>query len=73
MKQAISIRKRKELGKKLSSVFENDMKSVPVGLRKIMANDLVTAFDSRLCVLNQAQSNLGFLVITDGEVQVETV
>ena len=73
MKRAISIRKRKELEKKLSSVFENDMRSVPIELRTIMADDLVTAFESRLCVLSQAQSNLGFLMITDGEVQVETL
>jgi hypothetical protein len=55
------------------AVFENDMQSVPVELRKIMANDLVSAFESRLCALNHAQPNLRFLAITGGEVQVETI
>ena len=73
MKQSISIKKRKELENKMVVVFENDMKSVPVGLRRIMANDLVSAFESRICALNRAQSNLKFLAITDGEVQVETI
>ena len=54
-------------------VFENDMKSVPVGLRKTMANDLVSAFESRKCALNRAQSNLRLFAITGGEVQVETI
>jgi hypothetical protein len=73
MKQSIAIGKRKELENKMAKVFENDVKSVPVELRKIMVDDLVSAFESRLCVLNHAQSNLRFLAITDGEVQVETL
>jgi hypothetical protein len=73
MKQSISIRKRKELEEKLVAVFENDVKFVPVGLRKILANDLVTAFESMLSVLSRVQSNLGFLMITEGEGQLETV
>ena len=73
MKQSIAIKKRKELENKMAMVFENDMKSVPVELRKIIIDDLVTAFESRLCVLNRAQSNLKFIMITEGEVQVETI
>jgi hypothetical protein len=57
----------------MALVFESDMKSLPVGLRKIMACDLVSAFESRLCALNRAQSNLGIIAITDGGVQVETI
>jgi hypothetical protein len=57
----------------MAKVFENDVKSVPVELRKIMVDDLVTAFESRLCALNRAQSNLKFIMITEGEVQVETI
>lgn len=73
MKQSISSKNRKELETKMAKVFEKDMKSLPTELRKIMANDLVTAFESRLCVLNRAQSNLKFITITEGEVKVETV
>lgn len=73
MKQSFVSKNRKELENKMAKVFEKDMKSLPVELRKIMANDLVSAFESRLCVLNQAQSNLKFIMITEGEVKVETV
>jgi hypothetical protein len=73
MAQSISIKRRKELENKMAAVFENDMKSVPVRLRKIMACDLVSAFESRLCALNRAQSNLKFLAITGRGVQIETL
>jgi hypothetical protein len=73
MKQSISSKNRKELETKMAKVFEKDMKSLPTELRKIMANDLVSAFESRLCVLNRAQSNLEFITVTEGEIQVETV
>jgi hypothetical protein len=73
MKQSIASKNRKELENKMAKVFEKDMKSLPAELRKIMVDDLVTAFESRLYILNRAQSNLQFIMITEGEVKVETV
>jgi hypothetical protein len=58
--KSISTRKMKELENKISMVFENDMLSLPVGLRRIMANDLVSAFESRMYVLNRALSKPEF-------------
>jgi hypothetical protein len=73
MPQSISIKRRNELENKMVVVFENNVKPVPVGPRKIMACDLVSDFESRICALNHAKSNLRFLAITDGDVQVETL
>ena len=73
MKQSISIERRKDLEKKIVAIFENDMKSVPVWLRQIMACDLVCAFESRTCALNRVQSNFRFLATAEGDVQVETI
>jgi hypothetical protein len=72
VKQSISVKKRKELGNKIVKIFEYDMKSVPVGFRRLLADDLVSAFESRVDALNQAQANLQFMVITQGDVKVET-
>ena len=72
MKQSISIKKRKELENKIVKIFEYDMMSVPVGFRRMLADDLVSAFESRVDALNQAQTNLEVMVITEGDVQVET-
>jgi len=69
---SISIRKRKELENKFIKIFEYDMLSVPVGFRRILADDLVSAFESRVDALNQAQTNLQFKAITEGDVYVET-
>jgi hypothetical protein len=73
MKQSIASKNRKELENKMAKVFEKDMKTLPAEFRKILVDDLVTAFESRLCVLNRAQLNLKFIAITEGEVKVETV
>ncbi len=73
MKQSIPRKNRKELENKLAKVFEMDMKSLPAEFRKIMVNDLVSAFESRLHALNRAQSNLSLVVIDEREVQVETI
>jgi hypothetical protein len=73
MKQSISVKKRNELKNKIIKIFEYDMKSVPVGYRRMLADDLVSAFESRVDALNQAKANLQFRVITEGDVQVETV
>ena len=73
MKQSIASKNRKELENKVAKVFELAMKSLPAEFRKIMVDDLVTAFESRLRALNRAQSNLEFITVTEGEIQVETV
>jgi hypothetical protein len=68
VKQSISVKKRKELGNKIVKIFEYDMQSVPVGFRRLLADDLVSAFESRVDALNQAQANLQFMMITQGDV-----
>jgi hypothetical protein len=53
MKQ-IAEKDRKELEAKLSNVFEEKMESLPTELREILLDDMVTAFENRLNVLNRA-------------------
>jgi hypothetical protein len=57
MKQTTATKKRKDLENKTALALDNYIRSLPAELRKILVDDLVTAFESRLCVLNQAQSN----------------
>lgn len=73
MKHSISIKKRKELENTIVKIFEYDMQSIPVGLRRMLADDLVSAFESRVDALNQAQTNLQVMAITEGDVYVETI
>lgn len=63
---------RKDLQNKMAKVFENEASSLPAGYRKIMFDDLVSAFQNRLIALNRAQSKLEFLTIIEREVHIET-
>jgi len=53
MKQ-IAEKDRKELETKLENVFHEKMGQLPTELREILLDDMVTAFENRLNVLNRA-------------------
>jgi hypothetical protein len=52
MKQ-IGEKDRKELEAKLENVFQEKMDQLPTELREILLDDMVTAFENRLNVLNR--------------------
>lgn len=74
MKQPNAIKNRKALENKMALVLKNEMKSLPVEVRKIMVDDLVSAFESRFFALSRAQSNSNsaFLSVIEREVEIET-
>ncbi len=45
---------RKELEAKLANVFDAEIDGLPTELRAILLDDMVTAFENRLNVLNNA-------------------
>ena len=53
MKQ-IADKDRKELEAKLANVFDEEINSLSTELREILLDDMVTAFENRLKVLNYA-------------------
>ncbi len=53
MKQ-IADRDRKELEAKLANVFQAEINGLTTELREILLDDMVTAFENRLNVLNRA-------------------
>lgn len=53
MKQ-ITEKDRKELEAKFANVFDDEINSLSTGLREILLDDMVTAFENRLNVLNNA-------------------
>jgi len=54
LKQEASLKNRKELEAKMASVFGEKIKKLSTELQKILIDDMVTAFESRLNVLNRA-------------------
>jgi hypothetical protein len=53
MKQ-IAEKERKEIEAKLANVFDEEINSLSTELREILLDDMVTAFENRLNVLNSA-------------------
>lgn len=55
MKQQITQKGRKELEAKMAKVFDPKITGLSTELQKILLDDMVTAFENRLNVLNAAQ------------------
>jgi len=53
MKQIVD-KDRKELEAKLANVFDDKINNLSTELREILLDDMVTAFENRLNVLNNA-------------------
>ncbi len=55
LKNMITLKRRKELETKMSKVFGSEIRNLSTELQGILVDDLVTAFQNRLNVLNRAQ------------------
>lgn len=56
MKQQMAIKARKELETKMAVVFGEKIKVLSTELQRILLDDMVTAFENRLNVLNTAHA-----------------
>jgi hypothetical protein len=56
LKQETTTKDRKELEAKMASVFGEKIKKLSAELQKILLDDMVTAFENRLNVLNRANA-----------------
>ena len=58
LKHQFPSKSRKEIENKLASVFGDNIQELSTDLQKILLDDMVTAFENRLNVLNQANLKL---------------
>jgi hypothetical protein len=56
LKTSIQIENRNELEAKMASVFGEKIKELSTELQQILIDDMVTAFENRLNVLNKAKT-----------------
>jgi hypothetical protein len=56
VKQQIAFKSRKELEAKMATVFGEKIKGLSTELQRILLDDMVTAFENRLNVLNRANA-----------------
>jgi len=59
VKQQVTIKARKELETKMAAVFGGKIKNLSTELQRILLDDMVTAFENRLNVLNRAYAKGG--------------
>jgi hypothetical protein len=71
MKQKNGSKTRNALKRKMASVFSENIQTLPTDLQGILLDDLVTAFENRLNVLNRAQYNVKLEIAES--VECETV
>jgi hypothetical protein len=57
LKQEVALKGRQELEAKMASVFGEKIKELSTELQKILLDDMCTAFENRLNVLNRASRN----------------
>jgi hypothetical protein len=57
LNQQLAVKGRKELEAKMATVFGEKIKGLSVELQKILLDDMVTAFESRLIVFKRAKVN----------------
>jgi len=69
----LSSKNRKELKNKMAKVLGNKIQTLSLGMQDILLDDLITAFESRIIVLNQAQSSLQCVIDFGVEVKNEQV
>ena len=55
LKDRLTIKERKELQVKMSKVFGRNISGLSTELQRILLDDLVTAFQNRINVLNRAR------------------
>ena len=67
----ISSKNRKALKSKMAEVLGDRIQNLSVGMQDILLDDLITAFENRIVVLNQAQSNLQCFMDLGVEVENE--
>jgi len=55
LKQTLTIKQRKDLETKMAKALKENVKELSTSLRRILLDDLVTAFQNRINVLIRAQ------------------
>ena len=72
MENRISRKSRKELKIKMSDVFKERISALSPDLREVLLDDLVTAFENRLKILNNPHHSMECMLELAESVRYET-
>ena len=73
MKYQATAKSRKELKYKMAAVFSEKIQTLSPDLQDVLLDDLVTAFENRLSVLNRSQLNVKCLAVITEVVECKTI
>jgi hypothetical protein len=60
LRKIIAFKERKDLEDKMANVFQENLKGLSTELQRILLDDLVTAFQSRINVLTRVQKKASY-------------
>jgi hypothetical protein len=69
----LSARSREKLKNKIAAVLSDNIKTLSPVMQEILLDDLITAFESRLAVMNRAESSVQCFVGVGVKIPNETV
>ncbi len=72
MKRESTGKARKQIESKMATVFAPNLRLLSPQYRKILVDDLVSAFESRLLALSRAQTNMETITVIEEKVQIAT-
>jgi len=72
MKNKLNAKSRKELKNKMALVFNENIQMLTADLKDILLDDLVTALENRIDVLNKVHQNAKCVTVLTGSVECET-
>ena len=73
MKNQITAKSRKELKNKMAGVFSENIKMLSPDLQDAFLDDLVTALENRLRILNKTYNNMQFVTTIMERAEYETI
>ena len=71
MKEQLDPKSTKQLENKILDLLGETMKPLPKEFQKLLAEDLITAFESRFKVLNRTQTRIDYYVEIPSEIENE--
>jgi len=73
MEHRMNVKSRKELKNKMATVFSENIKTLSTDLQGVLLDDLITALENRLNVLNRIHQNTQFVTAMTECAEFETI
>ena len=73
MKNHVTVKSREELKSRMAVVFHENIKMLSPDLQSVLLDDLVTALESRLIVLDRTSQNVNFVSAMTDSCEYETI